>query len=65
MSGYSSSGEVFGANILYAAIIALSAAILFVAVASAMPQGPAKEPAAAAAHAVETVVVTAPSGQVS
>jgi hypothetical protein len=62
---HSSSGKVFGARVLYGAIVALSAAILFTAVASTMPQGPARQSAASAAHTVETVVVTTPHGEVS
>ena len=65
MSTHSSSGEVFGARVLYGAMVALSAAILFTAVASTMPQASARQPAASAAHAVETVVITTPRGEVS
>lgn len=57
MSIYSSSGEVFGAKVLYGAIVALSAAILFAAVASTMPRGSGQQTAASVPQVVEKVVI--------
>lgn len=66
MFTHSASGEVFGASLLYAAIVALSTAALFVAVASPIPvTAPAGATAAVAHHPVETVVVSAPAREVS
>jgi len=64
MFTYSSSGEVFGAKVLYGAIVALSAAILFAAVASTVPLGSAQQTAASAPQVVEKVVI-ASSGDLS
>ncbi len=59
MSTNSSDGEVFGAKVLYGVMIALSAAVLFAAVASTMPIPGAGAAVAAGPHGIETVVVTA------
>lgn len=65
MSSYSSNGEVFGAKALYGVMVALSAAVLFAAVASTLPSNGSGQAVASAPHGVETVVVTAASAEVS
>ena len=45
MSIYSPDSEVFGAKVLYAAMIAISAFVLFAAVASTVPAAPAGQDA--------------------
>ena len=60
MSTFSSNGEVFGAKVLYGAMVAISAFTLFAAVAATTPsQQPAQHAAASASQVVESVVVTA------
>jgi hypothetical protein len=65
MSTFSSNGEVFGAKVLYGLIIALSAAVLFGAVASTMPMTGGSHATAAAPHTVETATAGSHSGGVS
>lgn len=60
MSIFPSNGEVFGANVLYGVIVALSAFTLFAAVAATTPgQPPVQHVTASAPQVVESVVVTA------
>lgn len=57
MSTYSSSGEVFGEKVLYGAIVALSAVILFVAVVSMRALGPGYQAAASVPQVAEKVMI--------
>ena len=59
MSTHSPTGEVFGEK------VALSAAVLFVAIASSIAPGTAARTAVAAPHVGETVVVSAQPGEMS
>jgi hypothetical protein len=65
MSIFSSDGEVFGARVLYGAMVALSVFTLLAAVASTTPRAPVAKSAAAAPQTVETIVVSAPAGNLS
>lgn len=64
MSIDSSSGEVFGANVFYGAMIVMSLVLLLASV-SGPPAATAVPVVHAPAYAVETVVVTAKPGKVS
>lgn len=64
MSPYSSSGEVFGAKVLYAAMVAVSALVLFAAVASTLPGARPGAPAQFQTEA-QTQIGSAQTGKVS
>ena len=59
MSTFSSNGEVFGAKVLYGAMVAISAFTLFAAVAATTPGQPVQHMTASAPQVVESVIVTA------
>jgi hypothetical protein len=65
MSIFSSDGEVFGARVLYGAMVALSVFTLFAAVVSTTAGAPVAHASASAPQLVETIVVSAPAGDLS
>ena len=64
MSTFSSNGEVFGARVLYGAVIAISAVLLYSSLVPVMSGTVPRAAAAASAPQIETVVVAAKSTQV-
>lgn len=63
MSTFSSNGEVFGAKVLYGAVIALSAALLYASLTPVVPKTALHSAAATSVPQIETVVVAAKSGE--